>query len=313
MTDSSTTDAAFAGLRFARARPKTIAIWAAIQIMIGLIITLWMTVAAGPALMHLIALNAQRPPDPAASLAALRQVSPMYAGLILFDLAFYPIVYAAMCRALLRPNDDRFAYLRLGGDELRQLGLMALYIVSFIGVYIAMIIVTVVLVIISAIVVGLAHLSPSPLMALIALPIVLAIFGGFIFVGVRLSLASPLTFATGRVDLFGSWKLTRGRFWPLFGTYLIAMVLAFVGCLAFLVLVAIVGLFSGGGFGGMGFIFQPDLNSVSTALSPMRIVYLVLSGAFGAVILPLMLMPPVAIYQSLAGAAGLPGGDLGLK
>lgn len=49
----------------------------------------------------------------------------------------------------------------------------------------------------------------------------LGVFVFLIWLAVRLSLASPLTFDTRRVRVFGSFALTRGRFWSLLGAYLL--------------------------------------------------------------------------------------------
>jgi hypothetical protein len=302
MRGFSATEAAFTGFRIVRERPRAVLVWGLIQIVIGLVFGAVMVVTAGPTVM---AAQAQglATKDPAQAVAMLRQLLPMYAMLMVFALIFYPIVYAAMSRAVLRPQDEGFAYLRLGADELRQLGLMLwILLVAFVA-YVASILVLVVVFLATgfagaasggkvgagALVGGLAGILA--LLAFIAL---------WIFIAVRLSLASPLTFATGRVNLFGSWTLTRGRFWPILGTYLLTLALAAVVYMLGYAIIAACVAVAGGGIGGLATLFRPDLSSLAAFLQPARLAQVVLSGLLTALIWPVILTPPAAIYRSLA-------------
>jgi hypothetical protein len=128
---------------------------------------------------------------------------------------------------------------------------------------------------------------------------------GFVYVGVRFSLATPMTFATGRINLFGSWTMTRGRFWPLLGTYVLALALSLVvGALTFVIAALIVGII-GGGFGGIAAMMQADISSVASVLTPAQLVYLAITSIGAALGAPITMCPPAAIYRSLTG--GGPG------
>jgi hypothetical protein len=296
MADFSATDAAFTGFRIVRERPMAAAVWAALQLVISLILGAFIVATAGPQLMALQAAAFSPPTDPTAAFAMVRQLLPMYAGLLVFGLIFYPILYAAMARAVLRPAEDGFGYLRLGADELRQLGLMLLILVLGFIFYVFSI-----LIFAAAIVVG--HFAGGLASALIAAIAIVAFVVGWIFIGTRLSLASPLTFATRRVDLFGSWALTKGKFWPIFGAYLLAVTLAVVVyLLGYAVILGIVAA-AGGGAGGLAAMAHPDLASMSAFLSPPRLIQTILSAMLMALIWPVILTPPASIFRSLAPAA----------
>jgi hypothetical protein len=56
----------------------------------------------------------------------------------------------------------------------------------------------------------------------------LVLIGAFVYAEVRLSLALPLTLLRGHFVLAESWRLTRGRFWTLFGGYLVLFLILLV-------------------------------------------------------------------------------------
>jgi hypothetical protein len=134
----------------------------------------------------------------------------------------------------------------------------------------------------------------------ILLPVLLCVF---IYLGVRLSLASPITFASGRINVFGSWAMTRGRFWPLFGTYLIAFALGFVVTALTLGIAVLAVAILGGGVGALGPALQADLSTVAANLAPSRLLYLVISSIGAALSAPITICPPAAIYMALTGGA----------
>ena len=195
------------------------AVWAGIQLIASLALGGSIVVMAGPAFMRLMDLRAVAALGLGAVAAMFQRLAPTYGLLLVYGLALNALLYAAMNRAVLRPADDRFGYFRLGADELRQFGLLLLSLVVFTGVYFVAILVAVALAVIVSLVL-------KPVAFLVAVLATLGTVCAAVFVLVRLSLASALTFATRRVNLFGSWALTRGRFWTLFGVYVLA--LAFV-------------------------------------------------------------------------------------
>jgi hypothetical protein len=293
MADFSATDAALVGFRFVRENLRAVAVWAVCILIFSALFAVLLEQMAGPALMAAQALGPK--PDPAESMALFRQLGPVYLLMFVIGYAFYAVVLGAMNRAVLRPDDDRAAYLRVGRDEVRQLLLLLIATVVGAGLYLGLVL----LVAMVAVGGGLA-IHNTGATALLTLVAAIAAACGLVFFWVRLSLASALTFDTGRVNLFGSWALTRGRFWKLFGCYLISFVLYVVlGLLALIILVAIAMIVAGSN--GMTELFRPDMSSPAAYFTPFRLVQIVVGAVASALFWPIALMPAPEVYRELAG------------
>jgi hypothetical protein len=299
METFSISEIAFTGFRIVRERPKAVAVWGGVQLIASLVLVAMMVVMAGPALMRLRDMGAAATMDAAEVTALLRRLAPVYGLFLLYALAFNALLYGAMNRAVMSPADDRFGCFRLGPDELRQFALMLLTFAVFIGVYFTTILLAVVL----AAVIGLVAKAAAFLVAVLA---TLAAICAAIFVLVRLSLASAQTFATRKVNLFGSWALTRGRFWPIFGTYILAFAFACVVLvLGFVVSFALAAIVGGGDV--MAKMVRPDFSSLAAMFSPALLARMVVSAVITALAWPVILTPPAAIYLRLAAGAAAAG------
>jgi len=301
VAEFSAADAAFTGFRVVWERPWAVAIWAAVQIVVNLALKVFVVASAGAGMTQLMQLSLQPPAaDPGPMLALIRQVAPTYVVMMIVGLVVSAVFYAAMNRAVMRPRESRFGYLRLAADELRQLGLFALLFLAFLALYLMVAVVSVVLMALIGAALGANATLGVGLLLLILLPTTFCVF---VYVGVRFSLASPLTFASGRIDLAGSWRLTRGRFWPLLGAYAIAVALNLVVfVLIFVIAVLAVGILSGG-FAGLEAITKSDPTSVAAVLTPAQLIYLVILSIGAALSAPITTCPPAAIYVALTGGA----------
>jgi hypothetical protein len=289
----SISDTAFTGFRIVRARPKAVVALAGVQFIAMLVITGVLVATAGPTLMRLREMGALAATDTAATMALLQQMAPGYGLFIVSALVFDALVYAAMNRAVMRPDDDRFGYFRLGVEEMRQFGLLLLSFAVFMGAYFVSFLI--------AIVIAVAVSSASKAVAgLAAVLTVVAAICAVIFGAVRLSLASAQTFATGRINLFGSWALTRGRFWAILGAYVLVLALAgvvlVVGFVLTFALMTIVG-----GKDGMAAMMDSNLASLAAFFTPLRLAKAVVSAVIWGLVLPVILTPPAAIYLRLVG------------
>jgi hypothetical protein len=132
------------------------------------------------------------------------------------------MIGTALFRAIFRPDERGFLYLRLGHDELRAIGasLVLLLGVAALALF---------AVIIARAVRPMASVGP--------VIVGLAAVGVGIWLAIRLGFVLPICVAERRLDFARSWRLTRGHGWALFGMTLLA------GCLGLLVSVLVWGAF----------------------------------------------------------------------
>jgi hypothetical protein len=299
VAEFSASDAAFTGFRVVAERPWTVAIWAGLQLIVSLAFEFFIAYSAGPAFTKLGQMGLPTPgQDEAEVFELFRQVAPTYLVLFLAGLVLNAVLYAAMNRAVLRPAESRFGYLRLAADELRQLGLFAMFAGLGVAAYIAMLFVAMVLVVVIGLIAG--ESVALTLSLAVMLP---AIICAFVFLAVRLSLASPMTFETRRINLVSAWRLTQGRFWPLLGTYLIAFSLSVVVIvLTFAIALGAIAVV-GGGLEALKAAFEPDLSTLTAILTPPHLAYVVVFAIGQALIWPVTITPAATIYRALAGGA----------
>jgi hypothetical protein len=212
------------GIRLIRTQPQVVAIWVMIYGIGMALVTLAIRPFMGPIMeaQRQTAANAamgiKTPPVfPAGAFGNLFVLELILAVLIV-------IAFAAVVRAVARPTGDRFAYLRLGMDELRLIGLgLLLIILTFLAEMIG-ILVVVVLAALSAFIIG--------KIGSIVIGVVLgfALFLWLIYAQVRLSLTGAFTVIEGRIVIRDAWRATKGHFWTLFGAYLLmALAILVVG------------------------------------------------------------------------------------
>lgn len=201
------------GIRLVQTQPRAVTIWIAVHVVfaIGFMLVLMPMMASVMALQSQMTANAAAgintpPVFPSGFFGAIFLAEFLFAVLI-------AIIFAAAVRAVARPVGDKFAYLRIGMDELRLIGLGFIFIIAAIG---AEILAVILLMLIG----GLFGLMLGKTAGVaVAVIFGIALFLGAIYAQVRLSLAGALTVIRGRIVIADAWRVTKGKFWMLFGAY----------------------------------------------------------------------------------------------
>jgi hypothetical protein len=170
--------------------------------------------------------------------------------------------------------EDRPVPLRLGGIETR--GFVAILVV-FLLCFVAALIIATIFGVIGALIGG-------PI-----LTVVLTYIGflvPFIYLGIKLAAASALTTRDGQIRIFQSFKATKGRFWPMFGSY---AVLTLMSCVALFCVIVIMMVSVGitGGEGGMleSLTAMNETTYWTSSVSRM-ISYVIMSFIVGLIMFP---------------------------
>ena len=305
MSRFSPSDAALEGFRLTRERPLAVLVWAVARLVYGVASILLLVGISGPAMKQLMAMETSAsPPTPDQVMPLTSQLAPAGVAILIISLLFYAVVYTAVLRAILRPADKAFAYLRLSIDELRQ---FALGLIIFALCFIYAIVVEIVSVVL---VMAAQQLGPAALPVQIL--VIMAVVAAFVYPAVRLSVAPAMTFADGRISLLRALPISKGQFWPMFGAYVLALVLTLVvGLLAIVIFTFAVGAvgMAQGGVNALpalvGMMKSSDM-SLSALFSPLRLANLVFGSLLATLAYLIMFAPAAAIFRDLTGRVGAP-------
>jgi hypothetical protein len=294
------TEAAFAGFRLIRREPRTVAIWAVFNLVAGVALTAAMIASGFGRFMS---------GSQSGAMSAELMIG-FFIGegvAIVGTILIASVMGAAVYRAILRPTEAPLTRLRVGGDELRLVLLSVIMCLLFFVLTIVLIIPVAILGVAIAAGSGFSHGGTAGATAgviLVTLLGYLLVLIGLVYFSVRLSLAGVMTFAERRLRVFESWRLTKGRFWPLLGSYGLAVILMIP---IYTVMMALyfgaTFAFSGGDAAStMGQIARPDMTTVAAYFSPARTIYLVVAGALSGVLSAVTYAPAAAVYHDIAGA-----------
>ena len=291
----SATDAALSGFRLVREHLKTVVIWAVLMTIASLIVSVATIKLAGPQMAAMMELSAEPSTDPQATLKAMEGMGPLFLFSAVYSLVIYSILLTGVNRLVLRPQDSGSASLRIGADELRQAAVLILVNLILLAAYFG-------LVIVAGVVIGIGvAIGGAPIGVILGVVLFAGVLAAMLFLAVRLSFAGVLTFDTRKVSIRDSWALTKGQFWPLFGAYFVALVLAVVVYALLLVIIAVVGATLGGGLSAMADAFNPDMSSLQSFFTPAGIVRTAFSGVLSILVLLIVFAPAPTIYAQLKG------------
>lgn len=212
MTKFSPSDAALEGFRLTKEHPLVMLAWSGVYFAGILIIAMVMMATLGPQFSEMVRegkLTSGQVEDLEAMSGLLAQSWPAFLVVLLMTALLMSIVAGGVMRLVLRPEARGFAYLRFGRTELK---LTAANLIA-IGLYAL------------SVLLGLVFTAGAAQLGSLAAALAVGLFLAFaIWIGVRLSLLLPVVFETGRVSLPLAWEKTKGRFWPLFGMIVMAVI-----------------------------------------------------------------------------------------
>lgn len=141
--------------------------------------------------------------------------------------AGYFVAAVLMCaafRAVLRPQEGGFAFLRIGKDELRMFLMM---LIVWIGGMVAAVIFILIVALVGFLIAFLLR-DAAVIAALLIVLLVIAAIAAMVYVMVRLTMMFPFTYIRRDLVIDEAWSATRGRFWTLFLPYLAIMLITWV-------------------------------------------------------------------------------------
>ncbi len=233
MAKISVPGSAFAGLGVIGRHPGAVLAWGLVLLVLSLAPMLALIALMGPEMFKsLAAMNPPkgRPIDP----EALRRMMQAQSSLMVAQIGAWiwatfvkALICSAVFRAVLEPSQSRLAFLRIGAQEL---WLTLLFLVVGVLAYIVIVIASLG-VMLPALIIGVTSgrngegLSAGIITAL-GLGAVVTV--GLVWVGLRLSMAAPMTFVEHQFRLFESWALTRGGAARLLGVGVLNLLLVLV-------------------------------------------------------------------------------------
>ena len=297
----SPSDAAFEGFRLARRSPMTILLWALFYGLMTAAVLAFAGGAMGNFMQLAQGLETGGEPTEAEMMAFMSAYFSFLALILPISLILGSIAQAAVNRAIVRPSEGAFGYLRLGMDEVRvlvvQLALAVMFGLGFglLGglVFGALGTAT-----------GMAGEGMAAVLGFLMFAAGIAFVCLVIWVVVRLSLAIPITVAERRIAIFDSWGMTRGHFWSILGMAL----LAFVMCIVVQTLLSIVLMpilyFAAGGLENLAALETMAPMEIARAMAPVAIASLVFSAIAFALQAAIISTPFAAAYLGLSGRGG---------
>ena len=282
-------DFAFEGFRIVRQKPSVLLFWGVLSLIFGGM-AMYLSVSAGaPGIEDMTKATQTR--DVVAMTALLGKVLSVALMTFPFSIILQALVSNAVFRVVLYDEGAQFGGLKFGKDELRQALVVVLFEVMKGLVLMACLTV--------ASVIG-SILSAAAGQAGIVVAIVLGAALSFWIIA-RLSLAQVQSFDQKRINLVGSWTLTKGHSSTLLAGYVIALLLSVIVyflCVAILSM-SIVAL-NGGSASALAPLNELTSRGAKAFESPVTVMFAVaLNFLVAPLLMAITIGAPAAAYKSL--------------
>lgn len=235
--------AALEGPRTMRRHPVSLLIWGGLYLGSLILLSVLLVAVFGDEVRRDLA-QTTFTADPREVLQLISHLGGAMALIVLLAAAMSAVLAGAILRSVMHPEQSQGAYLRLGADEVR------LFVVALIAWAAALFVAAIPSGALTLLTATVAGAGARGLSAWIAFLGGLGVIGLSMWVGVRLSLLSPQTFAEGRINVRESWVLTHGHFWGLLGMFVLNLLMALAATMAMSlvggVLTGLIALIGGG-------------------------------------------------------------------
>ncbi|WP_419317841.1 hypothetical protein ACN2C7_15035 [Caulobacter sp. ErkDOM-E] len=291
MTLLSPVDAALEGLRIMRRHPVVVLAWAGFSLVTLPLLGLLVKMVLGEQDRADLALRSSSA-DPREILDIVSRLGGVMVLLIMLALVLGAILSAAIMRAVLHPEQRRWAYLRVGREDLR---LLVVSLIHWAATLMVMVIPG------GVVALGTALLGGTPVAGWFGFLGALTVIGLSTWVAVRLSLLAPHAFMVGHIDPRAAWLLTHGQFWRLLAMLVIVIVLCVIVSILGATVSSIVGAVLAGGL-------EDPIAGGPAASHPRLILALLANLLLAPVFLTLQAVivtsaPAAALRQLTAGEA----------
>lgn len=165
-------------------------------------------------------------PDPAQMMSQIG----VFLGIALLAAPVFLIIYAMLEASALRRYIRKEGFsIGLGGDEWRIVGVYLLWFVFSILAYLAMMIAMLAIFIPIGLISGGGDNAGAAIGGgILAFFLIIALICLMVFLGIRFSAASAVTMRDRKVSFLKAWGATKGRFWPMFGAFLLIYVIVYL-------------------------------------------------------------------------------------
>lgn len=292
MREFSVAEAITAGFRLIGRDPVAFLAWTLVYGVVGLLPQFFGMMMGFNAMTTLG--SAATPEAMTEAMAPLQRLQPIS---IISSTVSGLLLYGAIYRAVLFPDDRRFLYLRLGGRELwMALTFVTVFIIAMVGM--------VVMILPFVLIIGVAAAGGAAtggVGALIAIPLFLLLFAVVVWVAIRLSLAMPMAFAERTFRIPEAWRQTKGQAGRIF--------LVMLGVVGLLILTEVLLFALGAGLfslfmplSEMGRLFTQNPAQLFSKIHPAAwALVAVIWALFGTWSVAMFSAPLAEIYRALNG------------